>query len=131
MRWTSQDYPVSMKNLKPTVRNKAIEVANALIAEDYDEQHAVPIAITTAKKWAESDDYDGFSATHQLHVIPHPNGWAIRRANADKVSFVFEDRDLAQNKALQMAEAEHGSVIVYNEDGEVQRHIIPASAMTR
>ena len=31
MPWNKQDYPVSMKNLEPRVRHKAIEIANALL----------------------------------------------------------------------------------------------------
>ena len=33
MPWTKEDYPDSLKNLKPTVRNKAIEIMNALQRE--------------------------------------------------------------------------------------------------
>jgi uncharacterized protein YdaT len=31
MPWTAQRYPSSMKNLPPIVREKAIEIANALL----------------------------------------------------------------------------------------------------
>jgi uncharacterized protein YdaT len=33
MPWTKKEYPVSMKNLPAAVRNKAIEIANALLEE--------------------------------------------------------------------------------------------------
>jgi hypothetical protein len=33
MPWTKTDYPNSMKNLLAAVRNKAIEIANALLEE--------------------------------------------------------------------------------------------------
>ena len=36
------DYPPSMKNLEPRVRNKAVEIANALLEEDYDEDVPSP-----------------------------------------------------------------------------------------
>ena len=32
MPWSDEYYPVSMKNLPPRVRHKAIEIANALLA---------------------------------------------------------------------------------------------------
>ncbi|GHC40433.1 DUF2188 domain-containing protein [Pediococcus acidilactici] len=51
MPWTKKDYPSSMKNLKERVRNKAIEIANALLQEGYDEDRAIPIAISQAEKW--------------------------------------------------------------------------------
>ena len=52
MPWTTTWYPVSMKHLPPPVREKAIEIANALLAEDMDEGKAVRIAIARAKEWA-------------------------------------------------------------------------------
>lgn len=51
MPWTNEDYPVSMKNLPATVRNKAIEIANALLEEGYDEGRAIAISITQAREW--------------------------------------------------------------------------------
>jgi uncharacterized protein YdaT len=42
-----------MRNLPLEVRLKAIEIANALREEDYDEGKAIRIAIANAKEWAE------------------------------------------------------------------------------
>jgi uncharacterized protein YdaT len=33
MPWTQSDYPDSLKNFEDDVRNKAIEIANALLEE--------------------------------------------------------------------------------------------------
>jgi len=53
MPWSEQDYPVSMKNLTPEVRNKAIEIANALLAEGYPEGRAIAIGTAQAERWGE------------------------------------------------------------------------------
>jgi uncharacterized protein YdaT len=53
MPWTIDRYPVSMRRLPPWVRNKAIEIANALLDEGMDEGMAIRIAIAKAKAWAE------------------------------------------------------------------------------
>ena len=53
MPWTEQRYPTSMRNLPPIVRSKAIEIANALLAEGMEEGLAIRIAIAKAKQWAE------------------------------------------------------------------------------
>ena len=54
MPWTKKDYPDSMKNLDKKVRDKAIEIANALVDEEkMEEGRAIPIAISKAKEWAE------------------------------------------------------------------------------
>ena len=53
MPWTKTDYPNSLKKLPQAVRNKAIEIANALFKKGtMEEGRIIAIAITNAKKWA-------------------------------------------------------------------------------
>jgi uncharacterized protein YdaT len=52
MPWSNDRYPASMKNLAPAVRLKAIEIANALLDEGYDEGRCIRIAIARARQWA-------------------------------------------------------------------------------
>ncbi|HSB49540.1 MAG TPA: hypothetical protein VLD15_08500 [Burkholderiales bacterium] len=51
MPWSAERYPVSMKNLPPRVRHKAIEIANALLEAGRPEGQAIRIAIWSAKRW--------------------------------------------------------------------------------
>ena len=66
MPWTETRYPASMKRLPAPVRAKAIEIANALLADGKDEGMAIRIAIAKAKDWAQAhglpvrDDDQGF-----------------------------------------------------------------------
>jgi uncharacterized protein YdaT len=50
--WNDDDYPVSMRHLSVPARLKAIEIANALLAEGMDEGKAIRIAISKSKEWA-------------------------------------------------------------------------------
>lgn len=52
MPWSESYFPRSMANLPPPVRAKAIEIANALLAEGYEEGRAIRIAIAQAKRWS-------------------------------------------------------------------------------
>jgi uncharacterized protein YdaT len=52
MPWSDSHFPRSMLHLSPPVRGKAIEIANALLADGYDEGKAIRIAISQAKRWA-------------------------------------------------------------------------------
>jgi len=52
MPWSDSDFPRSMVNLSSHTRHKAIEIANALLAEGYEEGRAIRIAISQAKRWA-------------------------------------------------------------------------------
>ena len=52
MPWNENNFPRSMLHMAPVVREKAIEIANALLAESYDDGKAIRIAIAQAKRWA-------------------------------------------------------------------------------
>lgn len=52
MPWTVDRYPAPMKNLPPAVREKAIEIANALLDAGMDEGMAIRVAIAKAMDWA-------------------------------------------------------------------------------
>lgn len=46
-----KDYAESLKNFDPLVKKKAIDIANALLAQGYSETTAIHIATEQAKKW--------------------------------------------------------------------------------
>jgi len=46
------NYPVSLRHLSSEVRDKAVEIANALLAKGYDDGMAIRIGIAQAKRWA-------------------------------------------------------------------------------
>lgn len=53
MPWNTDRYPPSMQHLRPHVRLKAIEIANAILECDpSDEGRAIRIGIAQAKAWA-------------------------------------------------------------------------------
>ena len=56
MPWTLEDYPVSMRHLSEVTRAKAIDIANALLAEGMEEGRAIRIATARAEEWAARRD---------------------------------------------------------------------------
>jgi uncharacterized protein YdaT len=52
MPWTDDHYPASMRGLSAATRAKAIDIANALLAEGMAEGKAIRIAIARAEDWA-------------------------------------------------------------------------------
>jgi uncharacterized protein YdaT len=58
MPWSNERYPRSMKNLPEGVREKAIEMAYALLEEGMEEGKAIRIAIAKAKEWARRRDQE-------------------------------------------------------------------------
>ncbi|MCC2931372.1 DUF2188 domain-containing protein [Bacillus sp. LBG-1-113] len=146
MPWSMKDYPASLKNLEKPVKKKAIEIANAMIDEGYEDGHAIPIATSKAKEWAENaskkeiddflkhddeterdeeanDDTRPELMNKAEHVIKHKNGWAVKAEDAKRVSEIKETKTEAIERAKEIAEHKGTDVIVHLADGSVQRKI--------
>jgi len=52
MPWNADYFPTSMRHLGRATREKAIEIANALLEGGMPEGKAIRIAIAKAKEWA-------------------------------------------------------------------------------
>jgi uncharacterized protein YdaT len=52
MPWNTEYFPASMRHLSEAARHKAIDIANALLAEGMEEGKAIRIAIGKARQWA-------------------------------------------------------------------------------
>jgi len=52
MPWRNGDYPPSYKNLPKPIRDKAVEIANALLTDKHmEEGAAIAIGVKNAKEW--------------------------------------------------------------------------------
>ncbi|WP_339191983.1 DUF2188 domain-containing protein [Bacillus sp. FSL K6-1003] len=146
MPWSMKDYPASLKNLEKPVKKKAIEIANAMIDEGYEDGRAIPIATSKAKEWVENaskkeiddflkhddeterDEEANDDARPELmnkaeHVIKHKNGWAVKAEDAKRVSEIKETKTEAIERAKEIAEHKGTDVIVHLADGSVHRKI--------
>lgn len=54
----------------PEVRLKAIEIANAMLAEGYDDGRAIRMAIAAAKKWAFGASYRRSAERSDADALP-------------------------------------------------------------
>jgi len=70
-----------MQRLPPAARIKAIEIANAMLAEGYEEGQAIRMAIASAKRWA-CGARRRFPFAPDGANAPLPHGGARRRAGA-------------------------------------------------
>lgn len=52
MPWSSFHYPPAMEHLPGFIREKAIQIANALLRDGMDEGKAIRVAIAKAREWA-------------------------------------------------------------------------------
>jgi uncharacterized protein YdaT len=138
MPWTKTDYPNSMKNLPIAVRNKAIEIANALLGEGKMTNEGILIATATsrAKDWAANRGIKIESLSHESkktdikkhgedrYVTPvGKKEWAVKEEGANKVEQVFKTKDKAVKRAVREAKNANASVTIQKRTGKITKRI--------
>jgi uncharacterized protein YdaT len=135
MPWTKKDYPVSMKNLPEKVRNKAIEIANALLEErDMEEGIAIATAISRAKDWAvehgmkaenrgKSKVSDVKEHGEDRYVTPYGDEWAVKVEGRKKPERVFSSKTKAVKKAKREAKEANASLTVQRKKGKIEKRV--------
>lgn len=137
MPWTKSDYPASMKNLPKAVRDKAVEIANALLEEkNKDEGIAIATGISKAKDWAvnhgkkiSSKSKDSRTTDVKQHgedryVTPtKEDGWAVKKEGTSKAEKVFDTKQQAVQVATKKAKKANASVTVQKKTGQVEKRI--------
>ncbi|WP_338776524.1 DUF2188 domain-containing protein [Metabacillus sp. FJAT-52054] len=119
MPWSKQDYPDSMKNLPDKTREKAIEIANALLEDKYDEGRAIAIATSQAEKWADGREEPG--QTYKLHK--REEKWVLEKEHSKRASFSFDTKADALSKARELVHIQNASIMIYKEDGSRDQSI--------
>src|SRR5204863_1784474 len=109
---------VSMKNLPKEVRDKAIEIANALLEErNMDEGIAIATAVSRAKDWAanrgkqtepaaKSRSTDVKHHGKDKYVIPREGGWAVKEEGKRRIEKEFDTKKEAVRQATKEAKKE-------------------------
>lgn len=142
MPWTLNDYPDSMKNLTKTTRKKAIDIANAMTDEGYDDNRAIPIAIEQAKEWSDHatekqrkeyleegdvEKHDGKYASNPALldedelVFWKDDKWAVQSKQAKKASKLFDRKEDAIQYGKEVAKNKGTKLIVYLQDGAIDK----------
>ena len=60
------------------------------------------------------------SKKRDIHVVPHPDGWATRKENADRVGVVTDTQGEAIDRARNQARREHVEVVIHRRDGTIR-----------
>lgn len=108
MPFDRRNYPSSMKNLDKEVRDKAIDITNAMLKDGYDEDNAIPIAISQAKDWANDASNAELKEIRKKDLKDHKksDNKSARLQDADvEVSYNY-DKEKWQVKSKKASQAE-------------------------
>ena len=61
--------------------------------------------------------------TFNQHVVPHPEGWAVRGEGNQKYTAIFDYQDEAIERAKDIAYNYKSSVIIHRKDGTIRDRI--------
>ena len=133
---TNRTYPVSMKNLPKAVREKAIEIANALVSEKkLKEGIAIATGISRAKDWAavrgkKTASKSGSRSTDvkehgkDRYVIPYKDHqWAVKKEDASRIEKSFDDKKEAISNARKKARDANASITIQTRTGKLQKRV--------
>ncbi|MFP4529233.1 MAG: DUF2188 domain-containing protein [Candidatus Kapaibacterium sp.] len=115
--WTKEDYPAGFKNLKKDIRNKAIDIANAMLREGEPASKAIPIAISSAKKMYRQDEKKTY------HLVPYDGHWILKDSTKENDLKKFDTKESAISQAERIASENHAHIVVHRRDGTIQKHI--------
>ncbi|MET1030965.1 DUF2188 domain-containing protein [Domibacillus tundrae] len=114
MPWSKNDYPDSMKNLPDHVRNKAIEIANALLDDGYKEGRSIAIAIDRARS-SEGQNDEG----RPHYEIKHKNDqWILQKENGKRAILSKETKQSLLSEAKEYVKEHEGILTIYQENGD-------------
>jgi uncharacterized protein YdaT len=119
MPWSKNDYPSSLKNLPADVRNKAIEIANALLDEGYNEGRAIAIATDRAHKSQEDKTQD----KTEYHVKTHDDGWQLIKSDSSRAIMVEGTKEELLSKAKDYVNEHVGTLVIHKQDGSVDQEL--------
>ena len=134
MPFDRRDYPNSMKNLDKIIRDKAIDIANAMIEDGYDEDNAIPIAISKAKDWAEDAKQSEKNKIRKKDLKDHEKSegksgsrlqdadivvsynydeekWQVKSKGADQAEGYYPTKKQAKTRAQEIADNRKSKVI--------------------
>ncbi len=56
----------------------------------------------------------------EYHVVPHNDGWAVKKPNASKSSACTSTKSDAVSKAIELSKNSGSEMVVHGKDGKIQ-----------
>ncbi|RJS60188.1 DUF2188 domain-containing protein [Bacillus sp. PK3_68] len=124
MPWNENDYPASMKNLPQQVREKAIEIANALLDENYDEGRAIAIAIDRARSSVgKGHGNDEERSVYHLQPKEDGEGWQLVKKKGEHSILSDHTKEGLSDKAKDYVKEHDGILIIHRADGSEEKRL--------
>ena len=103
-----------------------------LLKEGYEQGMAYRIAITQAEEWAVSKRTTAaLTSVSNYHVIPHPNGWAVRQPMSKASCFFFKTHDEAVQFGQELAQSSNSTLVIHDSRGDFESRKVYLKAFAK
>lgn len=120
VRFDKEAYPWELEELDPDARRKALERANELIEQGYQEIRALRMATTLAREWVDNGRTSDTSMSGpSQHVMFERDSWVICPEDRSEASHSFSNLEDAIRRAHDIAAEQHSAVYVYDPNGAI------------
>ena len=127
MVYTKSKHPRALDNLPQEIKEKAIEILNALVSAEkkMDREYALAISIVRAKEWVKRNETKKKTRSPRVkyYVTPHEKGWTVKSDSESPVEFLYTDKEMAIRTAKSLAKKHHAELVVNKSDGKVDQII--------
>ena len=118
MLWTSNNYPKRFTFLSSPVREKAVEIGNALIRTNIPPKQAEHIAYERAVDWARRSRSTSGRCT-EYHVLPYRGAWVVKCSGSDTPICALPTQEAAVRKACEIARGHMTDIVLHSADGRI------------
>ena len=113
--FSQEQVPDELRALSDEMQEKAVHMANALTEQGYQLRAAGSMALERVRHLSGMSD-----ETPAQHVLPHDEGWAVMRADAERATALFPTKKEAMDRGREIARNQQSKLVIHGEDGAVQ-----------
>lgn len=121
------DVQPALRELTAALRERTLEQTRALVADGFDQERAMRIAVASTEQWARRQGMA--AATDSLrgnqHVVPYGERWAVWTDGLEGTGGVYETRYEATERARMLARQQEAFVVIHTFDGQIQDVVLP------
>jgi len=107
--------PDEIRNLSGEMQKQAMQAANSLLDLGYKIPVAATMAVERVKGLGDQSD-----ESLPYHVIPHPDGWAVMNADAERAVVVTGTKEEAVERGREIARNQKAKLVIHKADGTIQ-----------
>ncbi|MFN6944398.1 MAG: DUF2188 domain-containing protein [Cytophagaceae bacterium] len=107
-------------NFRTEIREKTVEISGVLSCEGLDIPVINNITTAAAKNWAYFCTSNNDMPCRNVHLIPHPLGWALLASSNSDLVILSESKEKSVKEARAIAKGKKLKLFIHSEEGLIE-----------